>query len=223
MAKVGFTQSYTYFTWRNTKDELTSYARELTQGSVKEYLRPNFFTNTPDINSPYLQTGGRAAFQIRVTLAATLSTAYGIYNGFELCEARAIPGTEDYADSEKYQYKVWDWDRPGNIKDFITRLNAIRRDNRALQLFDNLEFLPAQDDQVLFYAKATPDRSNVIYVALTLDPHAVRTAEVEFPIDDEPYELEELLTGRTVRVADRHQTLRFDPAKAPVFILRRNG
>ncbi len=223
LAKVGFTQSYTYFTWRNTKEELTSYARELTQSAVKEYLRPNFFTNTPDINPPFLQTGGRAAFQIRVTLAATLSTVYGIYNGFELCEGRAVPGTEDYANSEKYQYKVWDWDRPGNIKDFIARLNAIRRDNRALQLFDNLEFLPAGDDQVLFYSKATPDGTNVIYIALTLDPHTVRAAEVKFPIADEFFELEDLLGGHPRRLSGQRQTLRFDPAEAPVFIFRRKA
>jgi starch synthase (maltosyl-transferring) len=170
LAKVGFSQSYTYFTWRNFKQELIDYLTELTQTDVKEYLRPNFFTNTPDINPPYLQTGGRPAHQVRLVLAATLSSVYGIYNGFELCEATPIPGKEEYLDSEKYEYKVWDWDRPGNIKDYIATVNRIRRDNPALQELDNLRFYPAHDDSILFYGKMTPDRGNMVFVAVNLDP-----------------------------------------------------
>src|SRR6516165_1350100 len=158
LARAGFTQSYTYFTWRNNKPELIDYLTELTRGSAKEYFRPNFFTNTPDILPVFLQQGGRPAFRIRLVLAATLSGVYGIYNGFELCENTPVPGLEEpiaseqqefielygsapppareeYLNSEKYEYKVWDWDRPGNIKEDIRILNRFRRDNPALQEF----------------------------------------------------------------------------------------
>ena len=131
LAKAGFTQSYTYFTWRNTKSELIEYLTELTSYPAKEYFRPNFFTNTPDILPVFLQEGGRPAFRIRLVLAATLSPVYGIYNGFELCENTPIPGREEYLHSEKYEYKVWDWDRPGNIKEDIAVLNRFRRNNPA--------------------------------------------------------------------------------------------
>src|SRR5262249_14903663 len=147
LAKAGFTQSYTYFTWRVTKEELTSYGSELAQGLAKDYFRPNFFTNTPDILPLHLQQGGRPAFRIRLVLAATLSPTYGIYNGFELCENQAIPGTEEYLHSEKYEYKVWDWDRPGNIKDEIARVNRIRRENPSLQHLVNLSFHNVDSDQ----------------------------------------------------------------------------
>ena len=134
LAKVGFDQSYTYFTWRNEKKELEEYFTELTQTSMKDYFTGNLFTNTPDILPSCLQTGGRPAFKARFVLAATLSTVYGIYNSFELCENTAIPGREEYLNSEKYEYKVWDWDREGNIKDFIKKINAIRTNNSALQI-----------------------------------------------------------------------------------------
>src|SRR3546814_866165 len=179
LAKVGFSQSYTYFTWRNFKHELTEYLTELTQTEVKEYLRPNFFANTPDILPGYLQTGGRPAFQVRFVLAATLSSVYGIYNGFELCENAAVPDSEEYLHSEKYEYKVWDWDRPGNIKDYIARVNAIRRDNPALHELDNLRFYPAHDDNVLFYGKLAADGGNMIFVAVNLDPFEAHEAEIE--------------------------------------------
>ena len=135
LAKAGFTQSYTYFTWRNTKYELTEYLTELTQTPMREYFRPNFFTNTPDILPPILQTAAAPAFKMRLVLAATLSPSYGIYSGFELCENEAVPGTEEYLNSEKYQIKVRDWNQPGNIKEFIARVNQIRRENLALHHF----------------------------------------------------------------------------------------
>ena len=141
LAKAGFSQSYTYFTWRNTKRELTEYLNELVHSDAREYLRPNFFPSTPDILPPYLQKGGRPAFMVRFALASTLASVYGIYNGFELCENHAIPGREEYNNSEKYQYKVWDWDRPGNIKDFISRINWIRRENPALARVRQSAFL----------------------------------------------------------------------------------
>ncbi|MGH7039821.1 MAG: maltotransferase domain-containing protein, partial [Stellaceae bacterium] len=184
LSKTGFTQSYTYFIWRNTKAELTEYLTELTQGSTKDYFRPNFFTNTPDILSFFLQEGGRPAFRIRLALAATLSPAYGIYNGFELCENTPIPGREEYLHSEKYEYKVWDWDRPGHIKDDIRALNRFRRENPALQEFLNLRFLESSDPAVLAYVKATADRSNIVAAAVNLDPHAIHESDIALPLDD---------------------------------------
>lgn len=226
LAKVGFSQSYTYFTWRNFKQELIDYFTELTQTEVKEYLRPNLFANTPDINPPYLQTGGRPAHQIRFVLAATLSSVYGIYSGFELCEATPIPGKEEYLDSEKYQYKVWDWNRPGHIKDTIARVNRIRRENPALQELDNLRFYPADDDNILFYGKMTPDKSNKIFVAVNLDPFEAHEAEIELPLaemeipDQETYEVEELLTGARHLWRGARQRVRLDPAGSPAAIFR---
>ena len=146
LAKAGFTQSYTYFTWRTQKQELTEYFTELTQTEMREYFRGNLFTNTPDILPFHLQTGGRPCFMIRAVLAATLSSVYGIYSGFELCENAALPGREEYLDSEKYQLKERDWNAPGNIKDLITQLNRIRRQNRALHFYDNLRFHSADND-----------------------------------------------------------------------------
>jgi starch synthase (maltosyl-transferring) len=226
LAKAGFTQSYSYFTWRNTKRELTEYLTELTQTACREYLRPNFFTNTPDILPVYLQEGGRPAFRIRFVLAATLSTVYGIYNGFELCENAALPGKEEYARSEKYEYKVWDWDRPGNIKDDIARLNAFRNANPALHLFANLRFHPAHDDNILFYSKMTPGRSNMVFVAVNLDPHQPHEAVLDFPLHEmglkphEEFELEELFTGTRIRWRGAHHRIRLDPHENPAAVWR---
>lgn len=226
LAKVGFSQSYTYFTWRNFKHELTDYLVELTQSHCKEYLRPNFFVSTPDINPPFLQTGGRPAHMIRLALAATLSSVYGIYNGFELCEATPIPGKEEYLNSEKYEYKVWDWDRPGNIKDFITKINRIRRDNPALHELDNLRFYPADDDNILFYGKMTADRSNMVFIAVNVDPFDPHVAELEFPLKEmgfkagETFQVEELLTGRKHLWRNAKQGVRLDPEVNPVEIFR---
>ncbi len=171
LAKAGFTQSYSYFTWRTAKWEIEEYFTELTQTEVADYMRANLFPNTPDILPFHLQTGGRPMFMIRAVLATTLSTVYGIYSGFELCENAALPGREEYYDSEKYQFKQRDWNAPGNIKDLITRLNRIRRENRAMQLYDNLRFHPSTNDQILFYSKMTPARDSVVLIAVNLDPH----------------------------------------------------
>jgi len=226
LAKAGFTQSYTYFTWRNTKRELTDYFVELTQDPPSEYLRPNLFPSTPDILPPILQTGGRPAFITRFTLAATLSSVYGIYNGFELCEATALPGREEYANSEKYEYKAWDWERPGNIKDFIARVNRIRRENPALHHLKNLRFHGADNDQVLFYGKIAPDRRNAVFVAVNLDPHHVQEAHIELPLaalgiaPDRSFALDDLLLGHSWRWTGARQHLRLDPASNPVAIFR---
>jgi starch synthase (maltosyl-transferring) len=226
LAKVGFTQSYTYFTWRVTKEELASYGDELAHGPGKEYFRPNFFTNTPDILPVHLQQGGRPAFRIRLALAATLSPSYGIYNGFELCENRAIPGTEEYLHSEKYEYKVWDWDRPGHIKDDIARVNRIRRENPALQHLAGLRFHPADSDQVLFYGKRDGDGGSPIFVAVNLDPFAAHEATVEFPLAEmripevETFTALELFTETEHRWRGARQRLRLDPAVNPAAIFR---
>ena len=147
LAKLGFTQSYSYFTWRNTKAELTSYLTELTTTDARFTMRPNFFVNTPDINPIYLQTSGRPGFRIRLVLAASLGGNYGVYNGFELCEATPVPGKEEYLNSEKYEIKAWDWDRPGNIRDDIALMNRLRRERPALQDFANLTFYNAWNDR----------------------------------------------------------------------------
>jgi starch synthase (maltosyl-transferring) len=226
LAKVGFTQSYTYFTWRNTKSELTEYLAELSQTPCREYLRPNFFVNTPDINPPFLQQGGRAAFIIRAVLAGTLSSLWGMYSGFELCEATPIPGREEYLDSEKYQMTAWDWDRPGNIRDVISRLNRIRRDNPALHDWWNLRFHIAHDDHILFYGKSTADHDNIVWVAVNLDPYAARETVIELPMHelglgyDAVVDAEELLGGERLRWHGQRQTVQLDPLVNPCMIWR---
>ncbi|MGH9543207.1 MAG: alpha-1,4-glucan--maltose-1-phosphate maltosyltransferase, partial [Terriglobales bacterium] len=229
LAKLGFSQSYTYFTWRNTKAELTDYLQELAHGPGREYFRPNFFANTPDILSEILQRGGCPAFLQRLVLAATLSPSYGIYSGFELCENRALPGTEEYADSEKYQFKVWDWDRPGNIKQEIARINDIRRRHPALARLDGLRFIPADNDQVLFYARQSPAAGELLLIAVNLDPFHPQSAFVELPLEelglgpDESFEIDDLLGGYRGRWQGRRQWVRLDPAVYPahVFQVRR--
>jgi starch synthase (maltosyl-transferring) len=224
LAKVGFSQSYTYFTWRTFKAELTDYLTELTHSEVTEYLRGNLFANTPDILPEILQVGGRPAFKLRLALAATLSSVYGIYSGFELCEGRAVAGTEEYQDSEKYQYKVWDWDRPGNITPYVTRINQIRRANPALHEHDNLRFYRADDDNVLFYGKATPERDNVILVAVNLDPFEAHSAALHLPLDElgigpgEPMEVRELITDTHHIWHGSPQTVTLDPQVEPAAI-----
>ncbi len=226
LAKAGFTQSYSYFTWRNFKQEIVEYLTELTQTECREYLQPNFFANTPDILPPILQRGGRPAFQMRLVLAATLSSVYGLYSGYELCENAAIPNTEEYADSEKYQYKVWDWNRPGNIKDYVAALNRARRENPALQEFQNLRFYAASSDSVLFYGKMTADRANMVFVAVNLDPFEAHDATIEFPLHEmglgaeDAFEAEDLLSGERHLWRGAHQQLRLDPAQNPAALYR---
>jgi starch synthase (maltosyl-transferring) len=228
LAKVGFSQSYTYFTWRNFKQELIDYFTELTQGPMREYFRGNLFPSTPDILPEILQQGGRAAFMQRFALAATLSPVYGIYNGFELCENEAVPGTEEYLNSEKYEYRVRDWDRPGHIKDYIARINRIRHAHPALHEYDNLRFYPADDDNILFYGKMTEARDDVVLVAVNLDPFARHDAVLRVPLEevalgaDENYQLHELLTDRRHLRRGAALPVSLDPAEpAAIFALRR--
>ncbi len=225
LAKIGFSQSYSYFTWRNFKWELIEYLTELTQTDVTEYMRPNFFPNTPDILPEFLQKGGRPAFMIRFILAATLSPVYGIYNGFELCENEAVADKEEYLHSEKYTYKVWDWERPGNIKSLITAVNRVRRENAALREFKNLRFHTVHDENVLFYSKITVDYSNMILVVVTLDPFDRHECMIEMPLDSmglgahENYLVKDLLSGAKHLWNGVQHMVRLDPDTSPALIL----
>src|SRR5881227_1506926 len=226
LAIAGFNQSYTYFTWRNSKQELIDYFTELTQTEMSEYFRPNLWPNTPDILPPILQNGGRPAFMIRAVLAATLSSVYGIYSGFELCENAALPGREEYLDSEKYQFKERDWDGPGNIKEWITRLNQIRKENRALQFYDNLRFYHADNGAILFYGKTTPARENVVFVVVNLDPYRRQNSMIDVPIElfghteGEPYQVHDLLDDSRYTWYGGRNYVELDPATRPAHIFR---
>ncbi len=228
LAKEGFQQSYTYFTWRNTKYELTTYALELA-GEMGEYYRPNFFVNTPDINPYYLQTSGRPGFIVRATLAATLSSVWGIYSGFELCESVPLPGREEYADSEKYELKHRDFDRTGNIRDHVRALNEIRRSNPALQDFRNVVFLNAWNDNVIAYARMTPDRSNCVLAVVNLDPHHAQEVHFEIPLwefglpDNASIEARDLLLGIDFTLNGKTHFLRLDPFERPVVLWSLRG
>jgi starch synthase (maltosyl-transferring) len=229
LAKAGFNQSYTYFTWRNSKRELIEYFTELTQTEMNEYFRPNLWTNTPDILPVVLQEGGRPAFMIRVALAATLSPLYGIYSGYELCENEPLPGREEYLDSEKYQFKERDWNAPGNIKDWIAQLNKIRKENRALQFYTNLQFHDADNDAILFYSKMTAARDNIILIVVNLDPHRKQNSFVDVPIESfgqmesDVYQVQDLLSGATYTWRGRRNYVELDPDIQPahIFLVRR--
>ena len=226
LAKAGFNQSYTYFTWRTNKQELTEYFTELTQTEMRQYFRGNLFTNTPDILPFHLQSGGRPMFQIRAVLAATLSSLYGIYSGFELCENTALPGREEYDESEKYQFKERDWDAPGNIKELITKLNRIRRENRALHFYDNLRFHPVENEALLFYSKMTPARDSIILIVVNLDPLHTQSGWVEAPIEEfgeigsESYQVHDLLTDERYVWHGRRNYVALHPGVQPAHILR---
>ena len=201
LAKIGFTQSYTYFTWRNDKAELQAYLQEISQPPAADFFRPNFFVNTPDINPLFLQTSGRPGFLIRAALAALGSGLWGIYSGFELCEAAPVPGKEEYLDSEKYELRQRDWRQPGNIRTDIARLNQLRRAHPALQSHHGLTLAASGNDRVIAFAKATPGNGDVILAAISLDPFHAQTAWLEppFGLFGEPWPdrlaAEDLLAG----------------------------
>ncbi|HET7631600.1 MAG TPA: alpha-1,4-glucan--maltose-1-phosphate maltosyltransferase [Gemmatimonadaceae bacterium] len=225
LARLGFTQSYTYFTWRNSAQELSEYVNELAHGEMAEYYRPNFFTNTPDILHEYLQDGGRAAFRVRLLLAATLSPVYGIYSGFELCEnTPREPGSEEYLHSEKYEIRQRQWDAPGNLNDDLRRINGIRREQPALQLLSNVRFHHTEDGAVLFFHKQAPGHDLLIVV--NLDPHAVHETMVHVPVhdlgldDSQPYDVEDLLTGKRYTWHGSRNYVRLDPAVQPGHLFR---
>jgi starch synthase (maltosyl-transferring) len=227
LAKAGFSQSYTYFTWRNTADELREYLTELTRSEVREYLRPNFFANTPDILHEYLQHGGRPAFEVRLVLAATLAASYGIYSGFELCENVPVrPGSEEYLDSEKYQIKVRDWDQAGNLKELIARVNDIRRAHPALQHNGSLRFHATDNRTLLWFDKS--DGDDRVFVVTNTDPHHMQHGWLELPLaelgiaPDAPFVVEDLLDGAQYTWQGAWNYVKLDPAErmAHIFVVR---
>ncbi|HEX5125196.1 MAG TPA: alpha-1,4-glucan--maltose-1-phosphate maltosyltransferase [Rhodocyclaceae bacterium] len=226
LAKIGYSQSYTYFIWRETKAELMQYLNELNAQPLCEFFRPHFFVNTPDINPWFLQRSGRAGFVIRAALAGLLSGLWGMYSGFELCEAAALPGKEEYLDSEKYQIKVRDWQQPGNIISEIALINRIRRANPALQTHLGLEFHNADNDQILYCSKSTANRDNVILIAINLDPFSIQESHVEAPLwkwglsDDGELNVEDLVSGNRWTWRGKHQSVRLDPAVLPFLAWR---
>jgi starch synthase (maltosyl-transferring) len=236
LAKLGFSQSYSYFTWRNSRKELEEYATELFLTDTADYLRPNFFANTPDILHEYLQHGGRPAFMVRLILAATLSPSYGIYSGYELCENRALAaGSEEYLDSEKYQYKTWDWNREGNIKELVSRVNRIRRAHPALALARNIRFLESTNPNIIAYAKTTADLGDVLVTIVNVDPHNVQDGTIRLvpelfhrtergkPVAGtvpESCDLSELLTESNYTWRGEWNYVRLDPKWMPAHILQ---
>jgi starch synthase (maltosyl-transferring) len=230
LAKLGFTQSYTYFAWRNTKWELTEYFTELTQTEMREYFRPNLWPNTPDILTEYLQSGGRPAFMARLVLAATLGASYGIYGpAFELCENRAlVPGKEEYLDAEKYQIRIWDLESPASIKELVARVNQARRQNPALQTNMGLRFHQVDNDQLIAYTKSTADSSNVVLVVVNLDPRYTQSGWVELPLQDlgldaqSAFPVRDVLAGTTYTWNGPRNYVQLDPHVVPahVFVVK---
>jgi starch synthase (maltosyl-transferring) len=229
LAKLGFTQSYTYFTWRNTKRELSDYLKELTEPPVCDFFRPNFWPNTPDILHESLQAGGRPAFMARLVLAATLSSNYGIYGpAYELCEN--VPrdaGSEEYLDSEKYEVKKRDLSNEASLRPFISRVNAIRKENPALQSNEGLKFHPVDNDQIICYSKQTADSRNVVITIVSLDPVWPQSGYVELPADElgidvrHPYRITDLLTGAQFTWQGSRNYVELRPQEVPAHILRR--
>ena len=218
LAKLGFTQSYTYFTWRNSKVELEEYFTELTQTEMREYFRPNLFANTPDILHEFLQKGGLPAFRIRLLLAATLAASYGIYSSFEIGENRpAAPGSEEYLHSEKYQFRPWDFDSPSNIKDLIRQVNTIRRTQPALQYDHTLRFHLTTNDELIAYSKVSPDGRTRIFTVVSLNPKEAREGMVCLALEEAPipeamaYTVRDLLTDRTYDWSGPWNYVRLDP------------
>ncbi|MEX2081308.1 MAG: alpha-1,4-glucan--maltose-1-phosphate maltosyltransferase, partial [Dehalococcoidia bacterium] len=213
--------------WRNTAAELESYLEELTRTDRAEYLRPNFFANTPDILHEYLQRGGRPAFKVRAALAATLSQAYGIYSGFELCENVPLrPGSEEYLDSEKYELKWRDWKSPTSLAPYLTRLNAIRNDNPALRGYTNLRFHASTNPDLLAYSKATAPGDNRVLVVANLNPQSPEEGMVTLdgpPLQltvQDSYIVHDLISGQSYPWRGLVNYVRLDPRIEPVHIFR---
>jgi starch synthase (maltosyl-transferring) len=232
LAKLGFTQSYTYFAWRTTKAELTEYMTELTQTEVREYFRPNFWPTTHDILTPQFYEGHRATFIARLALAATLTASYGIYGpAYELMLYTPANGREEYIDNEKYELRTWDLDDPHSLRPLVTRLNQIRRDNLALQRnesirFHRVEFNYAESEQLIAYTKHSADVSNIILVVLNLDPLYSRAGWVQMPLADfgiaasDAYHVHELISDTRYPWSGEWNFVELDPARMPVQIFR---
>ena len=225
LAQAGFSQSYSYFTWRNGKQEITDYLEELTHPPVSDFMRANFFASTPDILPWILQKGGKPAFRMRALLAATLSSSYGLFSGFEFCENEAIPGKEEYANSDKYEIRVRDWDQDGSIKPLITALNAIRRQHSCLQEYDNLEFHWAANDAIMVYSKRDTTTGDALLVVANLDPYGVQDSMIWFPVDrfglsaGTTYYAHDLLSGDRYTWSGGDQYVRLDPTQDPGHLL----
>ncbi len=218
LAKSGFSQSYTYFTWRNTKSELTEYFTELTQTDVREYLRPNLFANTPDILHAYLQRGGRPAFDTRLILAATLGANYGIYSGFELAEHVPLrDGSEEYFDSEKYQIRVRHFDQAGALTELIARVNEIRREHPALQRDWGLRFHDTDNPNLICYSKRSEDGADLVVVVVNLDPGGMQHGFVKLPLpawgmaSNASFEVVDLLSSERYLWRGESNYVRLDP------------
>jgi starch synthase (maltosyl-transferring) len=228
LAKIGFSQSYTYFPWRTGKQELTTYLTELTTTPVREFFRPNQWPNTPDILTEFLQSGSRAAFMIRYLLAATLGANYGIYGpAFELLESKPLrPGSEEYLNSEKYQIRQWDLDRPESLRRLIAVVNRIRRSNPALQSDWGLAFHPVSNDNLLCYSKRSDDGTNLVLMVINLDPTRTQAGMVDLPLDrfglaeGQRYQVNELLVGDQYTWTGRQNYVELNPAKVPGHILQ---
>src|SRR6266478_2182387 len=228
LAKVGFTQSYTYFAWKNTSAELTEYFTELTQPPVREFFRANVWPNTPDILNDYLQKGGRAAFVARFILAATLGANYGIYGpAFELYENRPIrEGSEEYLNSEKYEVRVWNTNNPNSLRDLITRMNAIRKGSPALHGDWSLRFHPVDNETLIAYSKVSEDWANKILVVVNLDPHNVQSGWLSVGLkelklgNDEAYQVHDLLTEARYVWRGSRNFVQLDPTILPAHIFR---
>ena len=227
LAKAGFTQSYSYFTWRNTKWELTEYFRELTQTSVRQTMRPNLFVNTPDILPEFLQHGGPPAFQIRLILAATLGASYGVYGPpYEEFLQAPRPGSEDYINSEKFELRHWDWERTNVFRELIARINQVRRENEALQYDHRLEFHGTDNEQILFYSKTSEDQSNVVLVIVNLDPYHAQSGYVRMPLsqfglqESDSYQMQDLLTGAHFLWHGDWNYVSLDPQSTAAHVLR---
>jgi len=231
LAKMGFTQSYTYFAWRNTKLELTQYFQELTQTEVREFFRPNLWPNTPDILTDVFQRGGLPVFGQRLVLAATLGANYGIYGpAFELGENRAVAaGSEEYLESEKYQIRAWDLQSPTSLAKLIAQVNQIRCENLALHGDLSLRFHPSDNDQILIYSKMTDDLLNIIVTVVNLDPYRVQAAWVDLPLDTfhldprQPYQMHDLLTDTRYVWRGPRNYVELNPQRLPahIFCIRR--
>tara|TARA_R110001606_G_scaffold363313_1_gene517344 strand:+ start:5720 stop:7720 length:2001 start_codon:yes stop_codon:yes gene_type:complete len=226
LGKLGFTQSYTYFTWRHTKAELTEYFTQLNESPLRDGYRPNFFVNTPDINPYFLQSSGRAGFLIRAALATMGSGLWGMYSGFELCEGAPVPGKEEYLDSEKYQIRLRDYSAPGNIIYEITQLNRIRRENPALHSHLGLTFHAVHNDRLLLFAKRTEINAEAILVAVNLDPFEPQEGAFELPMalfelpDEAALHVEDLMSGGRWTWHGKWQSMRLDPTVMPFAIWR---
>ena len=226
LAKSGFSQSYTYFTWRNTRAELTEYFTELTQTDVREYMRPNLFANTPDILHEYLQLGGRPAFQVRFILAATLGATYGIYSGYELAENEPVKsGSEEYLDSEKYQIRVRNFEQPQSLAELIGRVNQIRRDHPALQRDWGLRFHNTDNPQLLAYSKRSIAGDDLVFVVVNLDPKNMQHGFVQVPLapwglpPDSTIEVHDLLSEERYFWRGEWNYVRLDPGLRVAHIL----